>query len=200
VKINQGDVPATVNGQPFFGTYVSVVKTTNPLPTSLDWYGIDGYKAGAFEFVSDPEVTFNNPVLTGVCISYDDAIVTSPNDIRLAHTAPANPAEVVAGNYVVTTAGGSIEIAAPFSAAPLGLACQPLPCPVGQRVRPRGRPGRESAAAAVPVRHHHRWFNRWYGQEVQPVRRRRHEARDQQHQGRRHRSTSRSMPRPPRRP
>ena len=82
VKINQGDVPATVNGQPFFGTYVFVVKTTNPLPTSLDWYGIDGYKAGAFEFVTDPEVTFTNPVLTGVCISYDDAIVTSPNDIR----------------------------------------------------------------------------------------------------------------------
>jgi hypothetical protein len=127
VKINQGDVPATVNGQPFFGTYVSVVKTTNPLPTSLDWYGIDGYKAGAFEFISDPEVTFTNPVLTGVCISYDDAIVTSPNDIRLAHTAPTNPADVVPGNYVVTTAGGSIEIAAPLSAGPLGLACQPLP-------------------------------------------------------------------------
>jgi len=127
VKVNQGDVPAIVNGQPFFGTYISVVKTTNPLPTSLDWYGIDGYKAGAFEFISDPEVTFTNAVLTGVCISYDDAIVTSPNDIRLAHTAPTNPADVAAGNHVVTTAGGSIEIAAPFSAAPLGLACQPLP-------------------------------------------------------------------------
>ena len=126
-KINQGDVPAIVDGQPFFGTYVSVVKTTNPLPTSLDWYGIDGYKAGAFEFITDPEVTFTNPVLTGVCISYDDAIVTSPNDIRLAHTAPTNPADVAPGNYVVTTAGGSIEIAAPLSAGPLGLACQPLP-------------------------------------------------------------------------
>jgi hypothetical protein len=127
VKINQGDVPSEVNGQPFFGTYISVVKTSTPLPTSLDWYGIDGYKAGAFEFVSDPEVTFDNPVLTGVCISYDDAIVTSPNDIRLAHTAPANPADVAPGNFLVTTAGGSIEIAAPLSAGPLGLACQPLP-------------------------------------------------------------------------
>ncbi len=127
VKINQGDVPSEVDGLPFFGTYVSVIKTTDPLPTSLDWYGIDGYKAGAFEFVTDPEVTFDNPVLAGVCISYDDAIVTSPNDIRLAHTAPSNPADVAAGNYVVTTAGGSIEIAAPLSAGPLGLACQPLP-------------------------------------------------------------------------
>ena len=127
VKINQGDVPAIVDGQPSFGTYVTVVKTTNPLPTSLDWYGIDGYKAGAFEFVSDPEVTFTNPVLTGVCISYDDAIVTSPSDIRLAHTAPTNPADVVPGNYVVTTAGGSIEIGAQVPTGPLGLACPALP-------------------------------------------------------------------------
>jgi hypothetical protein len=128
VKVNQGDVPATLNGQPFFGTYITVVKTTNPLPTSLDWYGIDGYKAGAFEFVSDPEVTFTNPVLTGVCISYDDAIVTSPNDLRLAHTAPS-PSEVVPGNAVVTTAGGSIEILSPeqSSFSQLGLTCTALP-------------------------------------------------------------------------
>lgn len=127
VKIDQGDVPATVDGQPFFGTYVSIVKTTNPLPTSLDWYGIDGYKAGAFEFIADPEVTFTDVVLTGACISYDDAIVTSPNDLRLAHTAPANPADVASGNAVVTTTGGSIEIGAPAAVGPLGLACTPLP-------------------------------------------------------------------------
>lgn len=126
VKINQGDVPATVDGQPFLGTYISIVKTTNPLPTSLDWYGIDGYKAGAFEFIADPAVTFTNVVLTGVCITYDDAIVTSPNDLRLAHRAPTDLSLVAPGNYVVTTAGGSIEIGAPAATAPLGLACAPL--------------------------------------------------------------------------
>ena len=126
VKVDQGDVPATVDGQPFFGTYVSIVKTTSPLPTSLDWYGIDGYKAGAFEFIADPAVTFTDAVLTGVCINYDDAIVTSPNDLRLAHEAPANLADVAPGNYVVTTAGGSIEVGAPASTTALGLNCGPL--------------------------------------------------------------------------
>ena len=126
VKVDQGDVPATVDGQPFFGTYVSIVKTTSPLPTSLDWYGIDGYKAGAFEFIADPAVTFTDAVLTGVCISYDDAIVTSPNDLRLAHEAPANLADVAPGNFVVTTAGGSIEVGAPASTTTLGLNCGPL--------------------------------------------------------------------------
>jgi hypothetical protein len=126
VKVDQGDVPSTVDGQPFFGTYVSIVKTTSPLPTSLDWYGIDGYKAGAFEFIADPAVTFTDAVLTGVCINYDDAIVTSPNDLRLAHEAPANLADVAPGNYVVTTAGGSIEVGAPASTTALGLNCGPL--------------------------------------------------------------------------
>ncbi len=127
VKVDQGDVPGIVGGQPFFGTFVSVYKTTTPLPTSLDWYGIDGYKAGAFEFVSNPAVTFTNPVLTGVCISYDDAIVTSPGDLRLAHAVAAGYAPVVPGNYVLTTSGGTIEIGAPVSTAPLSLACPPLP-------------------------------------------------------------------------
>ena len=127
VKIDQGDVPATVNGQPFFGTYISIVKTTTPLPTSLDWYGIDGYKAGAFEFIADPAVVFTDPVLTGICITYDNDVVTSPNDLRLAHTAPADPANVAPGNYIVTTAGGSIEVGDVGSIAPLGLACSALP-------------------------------------------------------------------------
>lgn len=127
VKVNQGDVPATLNGQPFFGTYISIVKTTTPLPTSLDWYGIDGYKAGAFEFVADPAVVFTTPVLTGICITYDDAVVTSPNDLRLAHTAPSDPANVVAGSHIVTTAGGSIEVGDVASISPLGLACTALP-------------------------------------------------------------------------
>lgn len=122
VKVDQGDVPTSV-----FGTYVSIVKTTDPLPTSLDWYGIDGYKAGAFEFIADPAVVFTDAVLAGVCISYDDAIVTSVADLRLAHTAPTNPADVAPGNHVVTTAGGSIEIGDPESTSPLGLSCDPLP-------------------------------------------------------------------------
>ena len=120
VKVEQGDVPTTV-----FGTYVSIIKTTSPLPTSLDWYGIDGYKAGAFEFIADPAVVFTEGVLTGVCISYDDAIVTSVADLRLAHTAPTDPAAIT--GTVVTTAGGSIEIGAPVSTSPLGLNCTPLP-------------------------------------------------------------------------
>lgn len=127
VKINQGDVPATLpNGQPFSGTYVSIEKTTNPLPTSLDWYGIDGYKAGAFEFVSNPEVTFTNPVLTGVCINYDNAIVTSPSDLRMAHGVASDYASTISGNYVLTTPGGTIEIGAPTSTSPLGI-CPSLP-------------------------------------------------------------------------
>lgn len=131
VKVDQGDVPAMVGGQPFFGTYVTIVKTTTPLPTSLDWYGIDGYKAGAFEFIADPAVTFTDPVLTGVCISYDDAIVTSPADLRLAHAVPAGYTSVVPGNYVITTAGGTIEVGAPVTTTPLGLACSPLPVAAG---------------------------------------------------------------------
>lgn len=127
VKVDQGDVPSTVGGQPFFGTFVSVYKTTAPLPTSLDWYGGDGYKAGAFEFVANPAVDFTDPVLTGVCISYDDAIVTSPGDLRIAHAVPAGYVPVVPGNYVVTTSGGTVEIGAPVSTAPLNLACPPLP-------------------------------------------------------------------------
>jgi hypothetical protein len=121
VKVVQGDVPTTV-----FGTYVSVVRTGVPLPTSLDWYGLDGYKLGAFEFRADPAVTFTEPVLTGVCINYDNTVVTSPSDLRLAHAVPfgSTPA---AGNNVVTTADGTIEIGAPASTAPLGLACTPLP-------------------------------------------------------------------------
>src|ERR1051326_3354503 len=85
VNVDQGDVPDTVDGQPFFGTFVSVYRTTNPLPTSLDWYGLDGYKQGAFEFSANPPVTFTSPVLAGVCITYDNSIVTSRSDLRIAH-------------------------------------------------------------------------------------------------------------------
>ena len=131
VKVDQGDVPSTLNSQPFFGTFVSVVQTTNPLPTSLDWYGLNGYKSGAFEFITNPEVTFTAPVLTGVCISYDDAIVTSPNDLRIAHAVPAGYLSVVPGNSVLTTAGGTIEIGARVATDPLNLACTPLPFAAG---------------------------------------------------------------------
>lgn len=131
VKVDQGDVPSTVDGQPFFGTFVSVYRTTNPLPTSLDWYGQDGYKAGAYEFVTNPEVTFTDPVLAGVCIEYDDAIVTSPGDLRIAHAVEAGYVPVVPGNTVLTTAGGTIEIGAPVSLASLGLACPELPIAAG---------------------------------------------------------------------
>ena len=123
VRIPQGAVPNTI-----FGTFVSIIKTPNAIPTSLDWYGLHGYKSGAFEFMANPAVTFTSPVLTGVCISYDADIVTSPNDLRLAHPAPANLADVAPGNYVLTTAGGSIEIGAPATSdlPLLGLACTPL--------------------------------------------------------------------------
>ncbi len=131
VKVDQGDVPSTMDGQPFFGTFVSVYQTTNPLPTSLDWYGQGGYKAGAYEFVANPEVTFTDPVLAGVCIEYDDAVVTSPGDLRIAHAVEAGYVPVVPGNTVLTTAGGTIEIGAPVSLAPLGLSCPELPYAAG---------------------------------------------------------------------
>lgn len=123
VEVEQGEVPTTV-----FGTYVTVIKTTNPLPTSLDWYGGDGYKLGAYEFISNPPVEFTSPVLTGICIRFDDAVVSS-NDLRVAHAVPAGSSPTVPGNVVLTTAGGTIEIAAYANPEPLGLACDPLPPP-----------------------------------------------------------------------
>ena len=126
VEVEQGEVPNTV-----FGTYVSVIRTDQPLPTSLDWYGVDGYKLGAFEFVSNPPVEFTSPVLTGVCIEFDDAIVSAA-DLRLAHGVEAGYTTDVPGNYVVTTAGGTIEVAAYADPSSLGLACTPLPPPTAR--------------------------------------------------------------------
>jgi hypothetical protein len=127
VLVKTGDVPTTV-----YGTFVSVYKTTNPLPTSLDWYGADGFKLGAYEFVSNPEVTFVNPVLVGVCVKYDNAVV-SPTDLRLAHAVAQGSAPTPnTTNYVVTTAGGTIEIGAYADPSPLGLVngqCPALPAP-----------------------------------------------------------------------
>lgn len=148
VTINQGDVPTTVDGQPFFGTFVSVVRTTNPLPTSLDWYGLDGYKQGAFEFVATPAVTFTSPVLTGVCIQYDTSVVHDPRDLRLAHGLVPEPGYTPpAGNYVVTTSGGTIEIGAPASTSPLNLSCDPLPIASGSAF---GRLLEQFAQAILP--------------------------------------------------
>lgn len=129
VKIDLGDVPDEVDGVPFFGTFVSIVRSTSPLPTDLDWYGVDGFRAGAFEFVANPAVVFDEPVLTGVCLSYDDEIVTSPLDLRLAHE--VNPATYVPapGGVLYTSAAGSIELLEPQSTDPLDLACDPLPLP-----------------------------------------------------------------------
>jgi hypothetical protein len=124
VQVPQHAVPNTI-----FGTFVSVFRTDTPLPTSLDWYGIGGYRQGAFEFVANPAVTFDQPVLTGVCISYDPAVVTSPGDLRLAHAVDPTyvvPPSLQGSNYVVTTAGGRIEIGARVATDPLGLACSPL--------------------------------------------------------------------------
>jgi hypothetical protein len=119
VKIDQGDVPSNV-----FGTFVSVVRTSNPLPTSLDWYGLDGYKQGAFEFVATPAVTFTNPVTTGVCVTFDADVVTeAAATLRLAHRVEPGYVPVIAGNKVVTTQGGTIEIGAPVSTTELGLNC-----------------------------------------------------------------------------
>ena len=127
VQIEQGEVPSTI-----FGTYVSVRRATESLPTSLDWYGVDGYRQGAWEFVADPAVTFTGDVLVGVCIKYDDAIVDSPGDLRLAHAVEVGYPPT-GNNTVVTTAGGTIEIAEYASPNPLGLACDPLPAPSASR-------------------------------------------------------------------
>ena len=123
VQVEQGDVPSSI-----FGTFVSVVRTSEPLPTSLDWYGVDGFKLGAFEFIANPPVEFNTPVLTGVCIQFDDAIVAAA-DLRLAHGVAAGYVTDVPGNSVIATAGGTIEVAAYADPSPLGLACDPLPPP-----------------------------------------------------------------------
>ncbi len=144
VQVEHGEVPSTI-----FGTFVSVYKTTNPLPTSLDWYGIDGYKQGAFEFVANPAVTFTSPVLTGVCISYDADIV-SPTDLRLAHGVETGYVSVVPGNSVVTTSGGTIEIGAYSDPGPLGLACDPLPAPPVAAKSVFGRALQQLARVFVP--------------------------------------------------
>lgn len=144
VQVEQGEVPSSI-----FGTFVSVYKTTNPLPTSLDWYGIDGYKQGAWEFVSNPAVTFTGPVLTGVCIKYDPDIASN-SDLRLAHGVEAGYAPVVLGNSVLTTAGGTIEIGAYADPGPLGLACDPLPPPVVAARSVVGRMLQQFASLIVP--------------------------------------------------
>lgn len=130
VKIDLGDVPDVVNGQPFFGTYVSVVRTSEPLPTNLDWYGLDGFRAGAFEFITNPVVTFDEPVLAGICLQYDDAIVLSPADLWLAHEVDPSSYTPSPGGILYTSAAGSIELLEPRSTAPLGLSCDQLPLPV----------------------------------------------------------------------
>ena len=126
VQIEQGEVPNTV-----FGTYVSVFRSAQALPTSLDWYGLDGHRAGAWEFVADPPVTFTGDVLVGVCIEFDDAIASAA-DLRLAHAVDPGYTPT-GGNTVLTTAGGTIEIAQYASPSPLGLACDPLPPPSASR-------------------------------------------------------------------
>ena len=126
VQIEQGEVPSTI-----FGTWVSVFRAGGPLPTSLDWYGVDGYRQGAWEFVANPPVEFTDDVLVGVCIEFDDAIVAAA-DLRLAHAVEATYAPT-GGNTVVTTAGGTIEIAQYASPNPLGLDCVTLPPPSASR-------------------------------------------------------------------
>lgn len=147
VKVDQGDVPDEVNGQPFFGTFVSVIRTTDPLPTDLDWYGVDGFRAGAFQFIANPDVVFDEPVLAGVCLTYDDAVVPSPDDLRLAHE--VNPATYTPspGGTLYSSGAGSIEILEPRSIDPLGLACDPLPLPVSSAW---GRTRQMLAAALLP--------------------------------------------------
>src|SRR6185503_14411744 len=125
VIVEQGDVPATQNGAPFFGTFVSVYRTSAPLETSLDWYGLDGYKQGAFEFAATPAVTFTNPVTTGVCVRFDNAVVNA-EDLRLAHQVQPGAEPAVPGNQIVTTPGGTIEVFAPVSTASLNLSCTPV--------------------------------------------------------------------------
>jgi hypothetical protein len=137
VKINQGQVPQTKDGQPFYGTLVTVVRTTTELlPTDLDWYGLGtnnapGFRKNAFRFTTDPEVTFqdpNNPgtpggVLTGVCVDYDDLIV-NPADLRVAHGVPNGYTPLPGSGNVVL---GNIEILAPRDGSALGIDCDPAP-------------------------------------------------------------------------
>jgi hypothetical protein len=146
VKVEQGDVPPTV-----FGTFISVQRTDRPLPTSLDWYGVDGYKLGAFEFVANPPVDFEEPVLAGVCVTFDNAIVSS-NDLRLAHAVQPGDTPAAPGNTIVTTAGGTIEIGAYADPSPLGLACDPLPPPPSVSGSILGRLLQQLAQLVVPVR------------------------------------------------
>jgi hypothetical protein len=149
VKIAQGQVPNNVNGQPFYGTLVSVVRTTTELlPTDLDWYGLgdantDGYKRNAYRFTTDPEVSFTSPVLTGVCVDIDPTLV-DPADLRVAHgysgTTPSAPGNVIVGN---------IEILAPQSVTPLQLdpTCTPQPLAAASFL---GRTGQLLARLILP--------------------------------------------------
>lgn len=122
ILVRTGDVPDNL-----FGTFVSVVPTTTALPTDLDWYGLTGLKSGAFEFSATPAVIFDTPVRTGVCIDYDETVVTSADDLRLAHGIdPANPPPAIPGNVIF----GSIEILAPQPVTALGLDCDGLPVPL----------------------------------------------------------------------
>lgn len=120
--VRTGDVPDAL-----FGTFVSVVPSTVPLPTPLDWYGLTGLRSGSFEFIANPAVTFDAPVRAGVCVDYDETVVTDPLDLRLAHGIdPANPPPPTPGNVIF----GSIEILAPQPVGALGLDCAALPVPL----------------------------------------------------------------------
>lgn len=120
--VRTGDVPDAL-----FGTFVSVVPSATPLPTPLDWYGLTGLRSGSFEFIANPAVTFDAPVRAGVCVDYDETVVTDPLDLRLAHGIdPANPPPPTPGNVIF----GSIEILAPQPVGALGLDCAALPVPL----------------------------------------------------------------------
>jgi hypothetical protein len=103
---NPGDVSGNV--------WVTIAPNpaAHPLDTPLDQFG------PFFEFNVAPLVSFNNPVLTGVCTNLVPLTADQEARIRLAHNLdPSKP--TAPGNLRF----GNIEILARQSIAPLGLIC-----------------------------------------------------------------------------
>jgi hypothetical protein len=103
---NPGDVTGNV------WVTITPIASAGPLDTPLDQFG------PFYEFNVAPVITFNNPVLTGVCTDLTPLSTEQEDRIRLAHNLdPSKP--VAPGNIRF----GNIEITAEQSTAPLSLNC-----------------------------------------------------------------------------
>ena len=101
-------LPGDVSGN----VWVTITPTATGLDTPLPQYG------PFYEFNVAPVVSFNNPVLTGVCTDLTPLSAAQEARIRLGHNLdPSKP--VAPGNIRF----GNIEITARESTAPLGLSC-----------------------------------------------------------------------------